>query len=266
MTKRSAQDAIPELFSQHAGTIYNLGLRMCPGPDEAQDLVQETFMRAYRGWDQFEGRASPSTWLWTIAVRACTRMKRRRAGEPDHMDSLESLLPSPGDEIPDAAAVRDTNALDALVRQELQDSVDRAIAELPEPFRMALVLKDIAGLTLGEVAEVLDVKEATIKTRVHRARLAVRAAVAKPLPSFPPPNENHERHVCLDLLHGKLEALDRGVAFPVPDEELCTRCQSLFATLDLTRDLCATIRSAELPESVSALLQKRFQTGDHAAG
>lgn len=70
--------------------------------------------------------------------------------------------------------------------------------------------------------------------------------------------------MCLDLLHGKLEALDRGVAFPVPDEELCTRCQSLFGTLDLARDLCASIRDAEIPEAVGNLLRQRFQSGKTA--
>ena len=91
---------------------------------------------------------------------------------------------------------------------------------------------------LSEVASILGVKEATIKTRVHRARLALRKTLAEDLPRRDAPHPDHSRQVCLDLLGAKQEALDRGVDFPVPPEELCTRCKSLFSTLDLTYDAC----------------------------
>lgn len=254
----SADTVIPQLFDAHAGAIYSLGLRMCPNTDEAQDLVQETFLRAWKSWDQFEGRSSPSTWLWTIAVRACQRMKRKRSGEPQRMEPLESLLPSPGDTIPDIPAEDVQDALDEVIRQEMQEAVEVAIGDLPQDFRLALVLKEIAGLSLSEIAEILDVKEATVKTRVHRARLMLRNALSQALPQREAGHPDHSRAVCLDLLQSKQEAMDRGVPFPVPAAELCERCSSMFATLDLTRDACIGISRGKLPEPVAALMRKRF--------
>lgn len=96
-----AQTAIPRLFEAHGGRIYTLGLRMCGDPDRAEDLVQETFLKAFGGWDQFEGRSNPATWLYSIASRACQRMQRRRAGEPRRMLSLTELLPSGEPRVPD---------------------------------------------------------------------------------------------------------------------------------------------------------------------
>ncbi|MGB6361896.1 MAG: hypothetical protein WBG64_04435, partial [Thermoanaerobaculia bacterium] len=83
--------------------------------------------------------------------------------------------------------------------------------------------------------------------RVHRARLALRKALAESLPKRPAAPPDHSRQVCLDLLEGKQEALDRGVDFPVTPDELCTRCRSLFATLDLTYDACRHLGDVELP-------------------
>jgi RNA polymerase sigma-70 factor (ECF subfamily) len=65
----SAGEAVERLMQDHGGRIYGLGLRLCGDPEDARDLVQETFLRAYRKWDQFEGRSEPATWLYTIASR-----------------------------------------------------------------------------------------------------------------------------------------------------------------------------------------------------
>ena len=72
-----ADDAIPRLMDDYADHIYGLGLRLCDDPEKAEDLVQETFMRALKSWKSFDGRSKPSTWLYTIASRTCQRMERR---------------------------------------------------------------------------------------------------------------------------------------------------------------------------------------------
>lgn len=260
MTNAARNDAaFQQLFEEHANTIYSLGMRMCPTESEAEDLVQETFLNAYKAWDGFEGRSKPSTWLWTIAVRACQRMNRKRSGEPERIEPLENLLPSPDDDIPDLPAGDAPDALDDLVRREAQEAVERAIGELPHTFRLALVLKDIADLSLAEIAKITGSKEATVKTRVHRARLLLRNALADALTKRPP-KADHANHVCLDLLHGKQEALDRGVPFAVPDAELCDRCRAMFASLDLVRDACLTIRGGELPPALAERVKARFST------
>ena len=78
----SAKQAIPLLVDAHGGRLYGLGLKLCGNPADAEDLVQEVFLQAFRKWHQFEGRSDPSSWLYTIGARACQRMHRRRSGEP----------------------------------------------------------------------------------------------------------------------------------------------------------------------------------------
>ena len=101
ISSEPAQEAIPRLFEDHGELLYNLGLKFCGTEDEAQDLVQEVFLLAFDRWDQFDGRSKPTTWLYTIAARACQRLHRRRAGEPEHMDSFEELLPGRQAYVPD---------------------------------------------------------------------------------------------------------------------------------------------------------------------
>ncbi|MGD2114372.1 MAG: RNA polymerase sigma factor [Acidobacteriota bacterium] len=253
-----AGQAIPRLVDAHGGRLYGLGLKLCGNPEDAEDLVQEVFLLAYRKWHQFEGRSDPSSWLYTIGARACQRMHRRRSGEPSRMEPLADLLPSEDEAVPDPEA---EGPLDEQLRREAREVVDRALETLPPDFRIALVLKDIAELSVAEVARVLGVKEATVKTRVHRARLALRKALEKELPgpagpggAAPRATGAHPRSVCLDLLRAKQEAMDRGEELPVPDEVVCDRCRALFASLDLTRDLCREVADGELPPELREMI------------
>ncbi len=256
-----ADHAIPLLLDRYGAKLYRLGLRVCGSEDEAYDLLQETFLNAYRKWDQFQGRSAPTSWLYTIAVRACRRRHRRRSGEPAHVRSLEELLPS-GDDV--AAALARDDPLRATIAHEAEERLSGALTELPLEYRLPLVLKDIAELSVHEVAEVLGLKEATLKTRVRRARLQLREVLDPLLPRQPAPPPDHPRAVCLDLLRGKQEALDRGVAFPVPDSELCIRCQALFSSLEMTHELCHDLGQGRLPGEVRRLLARDLADAGHS--
>lgn len=249
LANEPADVAIPRLLDLHGSQIYGLGLRMCGNPDDAQDLLQDVFLLAFRKWHQFEGRSSPSTWLYTIAARVCQRTRRLRAGQPRELQSMSALLPSGEEGVLDVPSEGDTPQ-DVLERAETRALVGEAIAALPPRFRLPLILKDLMDLSIGEIAETLGVKEATVKTRLHRARLFAAKELARGLPKRPAPPPDHERALCLDLLHAKQEALDRGVRFPVTQEELCVRCRSLFITLDLTQEACRQLGRGELPEPV----------------
>lgn len=242
------------LIRENMERVYRMGLGFCGNHADAQDLVQETMLRAYRNWDKFEERADPRTWLYRIASRVCIRMRRRRAGQPAHIESL--------DQNP-AFAEKMMVDLDALARQgemaheespalhQLQD----AITKLPPEFRIVLVLKEIGELSLEDVARVLGLKPQTVKTRLHRARMRLREQVAKKLPQKTGTQPAYSKQVCLDLLRAKQDALDRGVPFPVQQALICERCRAVFGTLDLSRDLCARIGAGPLPGEVKELLQ-----------
>ena len=256
-TSLSPEAAVSRLLEEHGGQLYRIGLRFCGNPADAEDLVQQTFLQAFRKWHQFKGDAAPTTWLYTIAARACERHQRRRVGEPTRLESLDDLLPSKDRKIVDLPATGDS-PLDSQLRREVQDAVDRGISTLPTKLRMALVLKDIVELSVGEISSVLGLKPATVKTRVHRARLMLRRELARKLPRKGAPPPNHAKRMCLDLLKAKQEALDRGVPFPVPPDEMCERCQALFATLDLGRDTCRRLGKGELPRALRRELLAAF--------
>jgi RNA polymerase sigma-70 factor (ECF subfamily) len=239
------QKAVEQLVAEHGGQLYGIARKLCGDREDAEDLVQETFLQAYRKWRQFEGRAKPLTWLYTIASRACIRMHRKRAGEPERMASFEELLP-----FTDGALPCIDNPLDEQIRREGIEQVQAAILELPVEFRLPLVLKDIVGLSLAEIAAILDIKEATVKTRVHRARLKVRRGLEAVMVPRDLPPAAYDRQVCLDLLEAKQEALDHGV--PMSEKVVCDRCRAVFASLDLGQQLCARLGEGEMPAEVRA--------------
>jgi len=110
----------------------------------------------------------------------------------------------------------------------------------------------------SEVAQILEIKEQTVKTRLHRGRLMLRKALSEVLLSRPASTPEHSRGACLDLLRLKQDALDKGVNFPLPDSELCVRCRALFDTLNLAHDVCVRMNTGDLPPKLAALLEERY--------
>ena len=250
--------AIARWMDLYGGRIYALALRTCGNPQDAEDVVQETFLQAFRKWDQFRGRSAPSTWLYTIASRICKRRLRRRAGQPKRIGSLDELLPFTEPavaEIPGQAP----DPADAQIRREGRERIEAGIAALPAGFRLPLLLKDIMNVSIAEVAGILGLKPATVKSRIHRGRLRLRQALTKAFPRRKMGPSAYSRRVCLDLLRAKQEALDRGVAFPLPSEIVCQRCKTVFATLELTRNICQDLAEGDLPAELRRLILERTQ-------
>lgn len=235
-----------ELMSSEGPRLYGLARSLCRNDADAEDLVQETFLHALRAWDQLAQPENPRPWLYAIARRACQRMRRRRSGEPARLETLDELLPRPTATVPVLEQIDDDPHADRL-RSEAREIVERGLAALPDPFRLPLVLADIAELGSADIARALGLREATVKTRIHRARLRLRRQLAAHLPQRSLPPETHARRVCLDLLWAKLEALDRRAPFPYSEEALCERCRALLDTLDLASDSCRALGRSDLP-------------------
>jgi len=238
--------AVTALLDLEGSRVYGLARRMCGNPQDAEDLVQETFLNAFRAWDQLQDPKNPRPWLYSIARRSCQRMRRRRAGEPAHLESYDALLPRPSETGPQLPANERGPHADRL-RAEAREIVERALETLPAAFRLPLVLSDIAELDTADIAAVLGLKEATVKTRIHRARLKLRDSVARGLPQRTLAGPAHARRICLDLLGAKLEALDRRQPFAFSDAALCERCRAVFDTLDLVRGACAALAADRIP-------------------
>lgn len=160
--------AIPELYDRYHAQIRRLGLHLLDGnAADAEDLVQETFLRAYQAWDGFEGRSKPSTWLYTIAWRTAARMRRRRSGEPRPADVERTAdrIAAPG---PFGA-----DPLESLIVEEEGRRLHHALEHLPIRYRLPVSLKELGGLSVEEIGGVLHLSDGTVKSRLHRGRAAL---------------------------------------------------------------------------------------------
>jgi RNA polymerase sigma-70 factor (ECF subfamily) len=162
------------LYKDHVDLMYRFAYRLCGEPETAKDLVQETFLNAYRGFDKFRGDARISTWLYTIASRACLRMRRRRKGASERELSLDEFIPTSDGEFRLQIPIDGLTPEVALQNKQLREALDAAINQLPKKYKMVLVLRDMEGLSAKEVGAVMGLNERAVKSRLHRARLFVR--------------------------------------------------------------------------------------------
>jgi RNA polymerase sigma-70 factor (ECF subfamily) len=163
------QAAFAELVMMHADRVYAALRRFGLEADDAGDVAQEVFLRAWRGLDRFEGRAAFSTWLYRIAFNEAQRRLGRHTlprAEPvgDGEDPVAALPEAP-ESGPDARALAD----------EFARTLDDALNQLPPEWRTAVVLRDIEGLSTHDAAEVAGIGEAAFKSRLHRGRMQLRA-------------------------------------------------------------------------------------------
>lgn len=248
--------ALPLLLERHGDRLYSLGLRFCGNAADAADLVQETFLRALRSWPTYRGDAAVSTWLYRIAARVCQRMHRRHRRERSLPDPRRLLPLGDG---PLASVPADTDSpLEQQIGREMVEHVEESIARLPMKYRVPLVLKEIVGFSVQEVAQILALREATVKTRLHRARLALRKAIDETLPHKDAPPTPYSQRVCFDLLRAKQDALDRGVSFPLPPGVLCERCRVVFQTMELAHDVCAQLAGDRIPEALRDRIEQEI--------
>ncbi|MGH7168535.1 MAG: RNA polymerase sigma factor, partial [Nitrospiraceae bacterium] len=148
-------EAFDQLYREHVDRIYRFAQRMCGQADDANDLVQETFLNAYRGLKNFRGDAQISTWLYTIASRASIRMRRKRKGAPERELSLEEFIPTSEGEFRLQIPTKGLTPQEALESKELSRALHQAILKLPKKYRLVLVLRDMEGLTAREVGSIM---------------------------------------------------------------------------------------------------------------
>ncbi len=167
-------DEFGTLYRDHVDLVYRYAHRLCGETEAAKDLVQETFLNAYRGLKNFRGDARISTWLYTIASRTCMKMRRKRKGEPEHELSLDEFVPTSEGEFRLQIPTEGLSPEEALENKELRRALDQAINKLPKKYRMVLILCDIEEVSAKEVGTIMSLNERAVKSRLHRARLFVR--------------------------------------------------------------------------------------------
>ncbi len=168
-------EAMERLLMRAQEVAWRFSLLVCGGADDAEDAMQEALIKTYRYAARIREPEAFRTWLYRTVRNACLIKRRRRVDEPARMLSLDDLMPSP-DEGPRVAEPADRGRLpDALViNARLRTRMREALAKLPRPFRVVVFLREIEGLSTREVARVIGISEANVKTRLHRARLFLR--------------------------------------------------------------------------------------------
>jgi len=168
LAQEGRRDAFEELVRRHADRLYAVVLRFSGDASEAEEVVQETFLRAWRGIGSFERRAQFFTWLYRIGLNEAKRRATRRASTGTISVEHGAL-----DSVPDLGQAPEPVAEHHAVRAALE----RAVRDLPVRYRAPLILRDVEGLSTEQAAAIMGLREAAFKSRLHRARLAVREAI-----------------------------------------------------------------------------------------
>jgi RNA polymerase sigma-70 factor, ECF subfamily len=167
------------LVTRYEAKVYRLAIRMLRNPQDAEDALQETFLQVFRGLPGFEGRSQFSTWLFRLATNVCLMRIRHRETEPSKLLPLEDYLPkleeAEGPPMVDWA----DRPEDALLSKESREQMMGALDKLPPEYRAVFILRDIEGFSNAETGESLGISIAAVKSRLHRARLALRGMLSE---------------------------------------------------------------------------------------
>lgn len=186
--KAGDRDEFARLVDGYSGPIYRLALKILNDAQDAEEVLQESFIKAYRHLSTFEGRSSLATWLYRIAVNEALMMVRQR--HPNVVSMDEEVQTNDGDLEP--LQIVDWHNLpeDELLSAETQTVLDSAVLRLPDTLRVVFVLRDIQDLSVKETAEALNLSETAVKTRLLRARLRLREYLSTYFKERLPENSN----------------------------------------------------------------------------
>ena len=235
--------AVEELLARYQPSIYRFGLRMCGNEDAAREVLQETLLAAFRYLPGFRGDAALSTWLYQIARSFC--IKERRGQHPtrslDDDGAIELVDPAPW---PDARAQA----------REIGEALSRGIAALPPEQREVLILRDVEGLSAEQAADVVGIEIGALKSRLHRARMALRAELVGILGASP------DTEPCAELAQ-QLSAyvgaeIDQATCVQIEQHlATCARCAGACDALKRTVSMCRRLPGDEVPAPVRAAVR-----------
>jgi RNA polymerase sigma-70 factor (ECF subfamily) len=246
-SKAGDRGALEELLGQHETRIYRFGLRLCGDEERAREVLQETLLAAYRNLPGFRGESSLSTWLYQIARSFCIKQGRVRPAAP---------LDGAAEQVASAAGGPEAT----LEAREMGALLAAGLAALPPDQREALVLRDVEGLSAKEAAEVIGIEVGALKSRLHRARMQLRAELATLLgeavagPAAPCPELAEQLNAYLDA------DIDQATCVEIETHMArCPRCAGACEALKRTVSLCRRIPGGEVPPPVRAAVRQALR-------
>ena len=249
--RRGDRRALTRLLTLLSGPLLRYGRAFCGSEPDAEDVAQVALEAVTRRLAGFRAQSSLSTWVYVVARNACRRRMRRERRAGVRLVSLEAAGPGhPAFAIEDPAA----DPAREVERRELHRLLERAIAGLPPSQREVVILRDVEGLRAREVARVLEIDVAAVKSRLHRARAALRAALEPWAADRPAPPAR--RTPCADT-EALLSRLLEGEIAPAACARLaahvaeCPECRETCAGLKRALALCGGVRREKLPPRVA---------------
>jgi RNA polymerase sigma-70 factor, ECF subfamily len=253
--------ALERLLARHQSALYRFGAKMCRDEEDAKDVLQETMIAAVRSIPEFRGTSAVSTWLYAIARSFCIKKRRTSKFAPERIESLEAQSGQAA-QVADARRSPEDDAAGRQLRSALED----AIAELEPMYREVLVLRDVEGLRAAEVAEIVGASVEAVKSRLHRARTAVRERIAPSLaPSTPEPTDCRR---VTELFSQRLEGEIDANACAEMEEHLarCEACRGACESLRTTLSLCRSAGGARVPAHVERSVREALHRFIEAKG
>jgi RNA polymerase sigma-70 factor (ECF subfamily) len=264
LLRLNTPEAVEQALGLLQNTVYSFSMKVCGHPEDAEDTMQEVLYRSLKHLAKIPDPQALAVWLYTVTRNRCWRMRRKSAHAPEHMLSLEQLMPSDeelGLLLKDAGDGPECN----LLRAEQNNLLHQAILRIPTNLRIVLVLHDMEELTTEQVARVLDLQAGTVRIRLHRARLSVRKQMSRMLngsqedpakrriaakkPGRVPAKANRRPVECRELFANLSEYLD-GRIEPLSCEQMRVHIEGCPSCVAFLRDLRAAIdrcRSLEVP-------------------
>ncbi|MDK2821298.1 MAG: polymerase sigma-70 factor, subfamily [Clostridia bacterium] len=175
--KANEVTSFENLVLKYQDRVYGLSYQLTGNHADAQDLTQEVFIKAYKGLSKFRHEADIGTWLHRITVNLYLNEKRKVIRHP--VVSLDNPINTGDGEITREVAATDGDPQDIIEAIELKDFIKTALRELPEEYQSVLVLRELQGYSYDEIAKILDCSLGTVKSRLNRARQAMRDKVSK---------------------------------------------------------------------------------------
>jgi RNA polymerase sigma-70 factor (ECF subfamily) len=171
-------ESLREIMRRNSPKLYRLARSVLRNESEAEDVLQETYLRAFQGISEFRGSSTLSTWLTRIALNeALGRLRRSRSAVPGSANSSDGSAGHSAEVIPFPTQSAEADPEMTLARKQVAGLLEAAIDGLPDPFRVVFVLRSIQEMSVEETAQQLELPEATVRTRLHRARLLLRKSL-----------------------------------------------------------------------------------------
>ena len=263
--------ALAALLARYQPQVYRFGLRLCGHSEDARDVLQETMVALVRSLDRYQGGASLSTYLYAIARSFCIKQRRRSKFATQLEESLDALLA----EQPAILPATRVGPEDEAVQRELATALESAIAKLEPKYREVLVLRDVEGFSAQEVGEILKLSVQAVKSRLHRARLSLRATLAPFLETAVPAKDAQQAgdpsatrqgearpplRGCPDVPLIFSRYLEAEIDAPTCDRlmrhlEDCPACHGACESLKGVLALCKAARAPDVPEEVQRAVQ-----------